>query len=258
MNLLESLTDDMTRTRPTVSASDDRLADELDAAASVFVTTRPRLFAIARRVLDDVGEAEDVVQETWLRWERADRSVVVSPPAFLAMTTTRLAINVTHSARKRRETSAGPWLPETVDHGVSPETVAERHEAVDAAVRLLLEKLSPAERAAYLLRKAFDYPYRRISDVLHLSADHTRQLVRRAHEHIATGRRQPVDATAHRHLVRTFLAAAQSGDLAELEELLAADVSAGSGDGDSRMRSASSRRHRTADRSHHRRIPRSR
>jgi RNA polymerase sigma factor (sigma-70 family) len=226
MNLLESHSGDMAQTSPMVSAADDRWISESDAAASVFVTTAPRLFAIARRVLGDVGEAEDVVQEAWLRWERADRSVVISPPAFLAMTTTRLAINVTQSARKRRETSVGPWLVEPVDHGVSLETAAERHEAVDAALRLLLEKLSPAERAAYLLRKAFDYPYRRISEVLHLGADHTRQLVRRAHEHIAAERRQPVNAIAHRRLVQTFLAAAQTGNLAELEELLAADVSA--------------------------------
>ncbi|NUP67226.1 MAG: RNA polymerase subunit sigma-24 [Nonomuraea sp.] len=192
--------------------------------ASVFAAARPRLFGIALRVLDDVGEAEDVVQETWLRWERADRSDVVSPPAFLALTTTRLAINVTQSARRRRETSAGPWLPETVDRGVSPETSAERQEAVDGAIRLLLERLTPAERAAYLLRKAFDYPYRRISEILQLGADHARQLVRRAHEHLAAGRRRPVSSVAHRRLVRTFLAAARTGDLAELEDVLAADV----------------------------------
>jgi hypothetical protein len=92
------------------------------------------------------------------------------------------------------------------------------------AIRLLLTKLTPAERAAYLLRKAFDYPYRRISEVLHLEADHTRQLVRRADERIAAERCRPVDAAAHRRLVRAFLAAAQTGDLAGLEQLLAADV----------------------------------
>ncbi|MBF8184389.1 RNA polymerase subunit sigma-24 [Nonomuraea sp. K274] len=226
MNLLEARRHDAAQTGPTVSAAEERLVSRLDAATAVFVTTAPRLSAIGLRMLGDVGEAEDVVQETWLRWARADRSMVISPPAFLAMTTTRLAINVTQSARRRRETCAGPWLPETADRGVSPETAAERHEAVEAAVRLLLENLTPAERAAYLLRKAFDYPYRRISEILHLGADHTRQLVRRAHEHIATGRRQPVNAAAHRRMVRTFLAAAQTGDLAELEALLAADVSA--------------------------------
>ncbi|MEV4180649.1 sigma-70 family RNA polymerase sigma factor [Streptosporangium canum] len=204
--------------------TDDRSIGRRDGAVSVFVSAAPRLFAIGLRVLQDVGEAEDVVQETWLRWARADRSVVISPPAFLALTTTRLAINVVQSARRRHETSAGPRLPETTDRSVSPETAAERREAVDTAIRLLLERLTPAERAAYLLRIAFDYPYRRISEILHLGEDHVRQLVRRARDHLATGRRHPVSATAHRRLVQTFLTAAQTGDLAELEELLAAGV----------------------------------
>ncbi|WP_271218810.1 sigma-70 family RNA polymerase sigma factor [Streptosporangium carneum] len=217
MNLLESHTDHTEQTG-------DRSIRRWDGAVSAFVSAAPRLFAIGLRVLQDVGEAEDVVQETWLRWARADRSVVVSPPAFLALTTTRLAINVVQSARRRHETSAGPWLPETTDRAVSPGTAAERHEAVDTAIRLLLERLTPAERAAYLLRMAFDYPYRQISEILHLSEDHARQLVRRARGHLATERCRPVSTTAHRRLVQTFLAAAQTGDLAELEELLAAGV----------------------------------
>ncbi|WP_433356384.1 sigma-70 family RNA polymerase sigma factor [Microtetraspora malaysiensis] len=190
----------------------------------MFVSAAPRLFAIGLRVLHDVGEAEDVVQETWLRWAHADRSVIISPPAFLALTTTRLAINVAQSARRRRETFADPWLPETTDRSVTPETAAERHEAVDTAIRLLLERLTPAERAVYLLRIAFDYPYRRISEILHLTESHARQLVRRARDRLAAERRHAVSTTAHRRLVRTFLAAAQAGDLTELEEMLAADV----------------------------------
>jgi RNA polymerase sigma-70 factor (ECF subfamily) len=203
---------------------DDRLISELEAAASVFVTARPRLLSIALRILGDVGDAEDVVQDAWLRWERADRSAVVSPPAFLAMTAGRLALNVAQSARRRRETYAGPCLPERADLGAGPQVVAERHEEVDVALRLLLATLTPAERAAYLLRRAFDYPYRRISDVLRLEVDHTRQLVRRATERMATERRRPVDAIEHRRLVQAFLAAARTGDLADLERLLAADV----------------------------------
>jgi RNA polymerase sigma-70 factor (ECF subfamily) len=224
VHLLDPRSDDAARTSSLASATDNRLISESDAADSVFLTVRPRLFTIALRVLGDVGEAEDVVQEVWLRWKGADHSVVVNPAAFLAMTTTRLAINVVRSARKRRETSAGPWLPETVDHSTDPRTAAERYEAVDGAVRLLMEKLRAPERAAYLLRKAFDYPYSRISEILHLSEDHARQLVRRGHGRLAGERRQPVDAAAHRRLVRTFLAAAQTGDIAELEDLLAADV----------------------------------
>jgi RNA polymerase sigma factor (sigma-70 family) len=191
---------------------------------SLFVAVQPRLYAVAVRVLGDVGEAEDVVQEAWLRWERADRSDVRSPSAFLSVTATRLAINVARSARKRRERPAGSWLPETVDGGVGPEAAVERREAVGAAIRLVLERLTPAERAAYLLRTAFDYPYRRISEVLQLGADHARQLVRRAHEAVGSGRRRPVDVAVHRRLVGTFLVAAQTGDVGELERLLAADL----------------------------------
>jgi len=223
MNLLEP-SGDTVRTGPAFPTVDHRLAGDMDAAVSAFVAARPRLFRIALHVLDDVDEAEDVVQEAWLRWKRADRSLVVSPAAFLAMTTTRLAINVVQSARRRRERLAGPELPETVDRSVTPETAAERHEAVDAAIRLLLDRLTPAERAAYLLRKAFDYPYPRISELLDLRQSHVRQLVRRAHEHIATDRSQQVNAAVQRRLVRAFLAAAQNGDLADLEGLLAADV----------------------------------
>jgi len=195
-----------------------------DPTASVFVTARPRLFGIALRVVGDVGEAEDVVQEAWIRWERADRSDVASPSAFLAMTTTRLAINVVQSARKRRETCAGRWLADAVERGAGPQATVERREEVAVAVRLMLARLTPAERAAYLLRRAFEYPYRRISEVLGLEADHTRQLVRRAAGRISAGRDRPVDATAHRRLVQVFLAAARTGDLAGLEDLLAADV----------------------------------
>ncbi|MEV0232832.1 sigma factor-like helix-turn-helix DNA-binding protein [Nonomuraea sp. NPDC050786] len=217
MNLLESHRDHAEQT-------DDRSITGWDGDASAFVSAAPRLFAIGLRLLQDVGEAEDVVQETWMRWACADRSVVISPPAFLALTTTRLAINVAQSARRRRETSAGPWLPETTDLSVGPETSAERREAVDTAIRLLLERLNPAERAVYLLRIAFDYPYGQISEILHLGEDHARQLLRRARDHLATERRHQVSTTAHRRLVRTFVVAAQSGDLAGLEELLADDV----------------------------------
>lgn len=217
MSLLESYEDHAEQTH-------DRSITHGDGDDLAFVSAAPRLLTIGLRVLQDVGEAEDVVQETWLRWARADRSVVISPPAFLALTTTRLAINVAQSARRRRETSAGPWLPETVDLSAGPETAAERREAVDTAIRLLLERLTPAERAVYLLRTAFDYPYRQISELLHLGEDHARQLLRRARNHLATERRHQVSTTAHRRLVRTFVAAAQSGDLAELEEVLAADI----------------------------------
>jgi RNA polymerase sigma-70 factor, ECF subfamily len=196
----------------------------LDEAASVFVGLRPRLFGIAYRMLGSSAEAEDVVQEAWVRWQTTDRTTVMEPAAFLATITTRLAINVAQSARKRRETYVGPWLPEPVDTGADPQIGAERGEELELAVLFLLEKLSPTERAAYVLRESFDYPYGQIAQILQLSEANTRQLVSRARRHLAAERRTPVSSSAHRRLLETFLAAAQTGDLAALEELFAADV----------------------------------
>jgi RNA polymerase sigma-70 factor (ECF subfamily) len=171
-----------------------------------------------------VAEAEDILQEVWLRWQKTDRTVVVDPPAFLARITTRLAINVAQSARARRETYVGPWLPEPVDTSADPAVGAERGEAVEFAVLLLLEKLSPTERAAYVLREAFDYPYGEIADILQISAVNTRQIVSRARKHLAAERREPVDTAEHRRFLEVFLAAARAGDVAALEDLFAADV----------------------------------
>jgi RNA polymerase sigma-70 factor (ECF subfamily) len=196
----------------------------LDQAASSFVSLRPRLFGVAHRILGSPSEAEDIVQEVWLRWQATDRTVVKDPPAFLATTTARLAINVAQSARSRREAFVDPWLPEPADTSADPELGAERGETVEFAVLLLLEKLSPMERAAFVLREAFDYPYEEIASILQLSGANTRQLVSRARKHIATQRRNPVSAGEHQRLVRAFLVASQTGDLAALEQLLASDV----------------------------------
>ncbi|MEU9780603.1 RNA polymerase sigma-70 factor [Streptomyces phaeochromogenes] len=196
----------------------------LDEAATVFVGVRRQLFGIAYRMLGSAVEAEDVVQEAWLRWQSTDRTVVLDPPAYLATVTTRLAINVAQSARVRRETYVGPWLPEPVDTSADPQLGAERGEAVELAVLLVLEKLTPTERAAYVLREAFDYPYEQIAAILETGQANARQLVSRARRHLAAERREPVDAGEHRRLLEAFLAAARTGDLAALEELLAADV----------------------------------
>jgi RNA polymerase sigma-70 factor (ECF subfamily) len=158
---------------------------------------RARLFGIAYRMLGSTAEAEDVVQDVWLRWQMVDRSVVRDAAAFLATTTTRLAINVMQSARSRRETSAGPWLPEPVDTNANPASGAELSEALESAAQILLEKLSPTERAAYVLREAFDYPYRKIAHVLRLKEANTRQLVTRARQHLA-GHRVPLSARTRR------------------------------------------------------------
>lgn len=196
----------------------------LDHATSVFVGVRPRLFGIAYRMLGSVTEAEDVVQEAWIRWQAADRDAVIDPPAFLATMTTRLAINVAQSARVRRETYVGPWLPEPVDTSADPGLGAERGEALELAVLLLLERLPPMERAAYVLREAFDYSYAQIAHTLQASEAGARQLASRARKHLAAERRAPVDAAEQRRLLEAFLSAAQAGDAAGLERLFTADV----------------------------------
>jgi DNA-directed RNA polymerase specialized sigma24 family protein len=118
-------------------------AEDLEEAAAVFMSLRPRLFGIAYRMLSSASEAEDLVQEVWLRWQMYDRSTVVNPAAFLATATTRLAINALQSARVRRETYIGPWLPEPVDTSADPYLGAERGEALEFAALLLMEKLTP-------------------------------------------------------------------------------------------------------------------
>jgi DNA-directed RNA polymerase specialized sigma24 family protein len=149
---------------------------------------------------------------------------VLNPSALLRTTTIRLAVNVVQSARRRQEACAGPWLPESTDHQAGPDTVAERQDAVEPAVRLLMETLTPGQRAVYVLREGFGCPYARISEILHVSVTNARQQVFRAQERLARNRRpRPVDPIAHRRLVRAFLSAAQSGDLEPLERVLAAD-----------------------------------
>ncbi|MFJ6087900.1 sigma-70 family RNA polymerase sigma factor [Streptomyces sp. NPDC092369] len=205
---------------------------DLGEALSTFVNLRPRLFGIAYRVLGSAAEAEDVVQEAWLRWQRTDRSVVVSPAAFLSSTTTRLAINVAQSARVRRETYIGPWLPEPIDTSIDPVAGAERAEALELALLLVLQKLTPTERAAYVLREAFDYGYAEIAQILCLTPVNARKVVSRARQHLAGDGCDSVDAQEHRRLLDTFVAAAQEGDVASLEALLTPDaVSLSDGNG---------------------------
>lgn len=196
----------------------------IEDGLAVFLQTRQRLFGIAYRILGTTAEAEDVVQEAWLRWQATDRSTVADAAAFLAATATRLAINVAQSARVRRETYIGPWLPEPVDTEFDPRLGAERGEALGFAVLMLLERLTPAERAAYVLREAFDYDYARIADILQGSEANARQLVTRARKHVAGVRRAPVTGEEQRRLLHVFMDAAQRGDTAALESLLAADV----------------------------------
>jgi len=202
-----------------------------DGDVDDFLDVRPRLFGIAYRMLGSVAEAEDVVQDAWIRWQNADRRGVQSSAAFLTTTTTRLAINAATSARARRETYVGPWLPEPVDTSADPLLGAVRAEALDAAVLRLMERLTPTERAAYVLREAFDYPYRRLAEVLDVSEAGGRQLVSRARAALGSGRRRTTDPVQQRELVEAFVAAARSGDVTGLERVLAADVQARSDGG---------------------------
>jgi RNA polymerase sigma-70 factor (TIGR02957 family) len=196
----------------------------LDDALATFQAVRSRLFGIAYRMLGSASEAEDIVQEAWVRWQGTDRSVVQDPPAFLATATTRLAINVLQSARARRETYVGPWLPEPVDTSNDPMLGAERAEALGFAVLVMLERLTPTERAAYVLREAFAYPYAQICEIVQVSEAAVRQLVSRARKHLAGERRREVSRQEQHRLLTAFLSAAKTGDLDELERLFAEDV----------------------------------
>ena len=195
-----------------------------DDGLGPFFAVRPRLFGIAYRMLGSAAEAEDLVQDVWIRWQSADRKAVHDPPAYLATITTRLAINVVKSARSRREEYFGIWLPEPVDTSADPGLGAQRSQALEFAVLLLLERLAPNERAAYILREAFDYAYDEIGEILKVSEANARQMVTRARKHITEGRRRPVEAVEQRRLLDKFIAAAQKGELAALEALFASDV----------------------------------
>jgi RNA polymerase sigma-70 factor (ECF subfamily) len=198
----------------------------VDAAS--FEAVRPRLFGIAYRTLESAADADDVVQDAWIRWQGTDRNQVRDAPAFLATTTKRLALNVVQSARARHETFFQPWHPEQVDAQADPRLGAERREELEHALVTLSEKLSQSERAAYVLREAFDYPYRRIADVLATSEANARQLVTRGRVRLAGGRRRHVGAAELQRFVDAFVDAAQTGELMTLERLLAADVDASS------------------------------
>lgn len=197
---------------------------DLAAASDAFQESRRRLFGIAYRMLGSVADAEDILQDVWIRWQAADRADVAEPAAFLATITTRLSINMLQSAHARRETYIGPWLPEPVNTEDDPALGAERGEALQYAVLLLLEKLTPTERAAYVLREALEYPYDRIADIVQTSTTAARQLVSRARKHLASERRAAAPVGDQRRLLDAFLAAAQRGDVSQLEELFAADV----------------------------------
>ncbi|MFG1948767.1 RNA polymerase sigma factor SigJ [Nonomuraea sp. NPDC048826] len=193
-----------------------------------FEASRPRLEAIAYRLLGSAGEAEDVVQETFLRWQAADPDRIEVLEAWLTKVLTNLCLNLLSSARARRETYVGRWLPEPLLDGdpmLGPADTAEQRDSLSYAVLTLLERLSPNERAVYVLREAFDYPHREIAEILDLTEPASQQIYHRAKKHVADGRaRTEVDAAVARRIVEEFLMAAQNGETEPLVRLLKDDA----------------------------------
>ncbi|MFF1360746.1 sigma-70 family RNA polymerase sigma factor [Streptomyces sp. NPDC058297] len=232
-----------------------------------FEAARPRLEAIAYRMLGSASEAEDAAQETYLRWQAADVERIEVPEAWLTKVLTNLCLNQLASARARRETYVGQWLPEPLLEGdpmLGPAETAEQRESVSYAVLVLLERLSPNERAVYVLREAFAYSHREIAEILGLSEAASQQIFHRAKKHVAQGRAQAasdggavgggvadegaaggaawggaaggaraeIDEAAARRVVEEFLAAATSGETGPLIKLLTSDaIAVGDGGG---------------------------
>jgi RNA polymerase sigma-70 factor (ECF subfamily) len=201
----------------------------MESAGDLYEELRPPAFAVAYRMLGSVAEAEDVVQEAFLRLHRTLESGerVESPRAFVSTIVTRLAIDQLRSARARRESYVGEWLPEPIveDPRTDPERHAEVADSLSLAFLVLLESLSPEQRAAFLLREVFEYPYEQIAEIVQTSEANARQLVSRARGHVETGKpRFEASAERREELVRGFIAAAEDGDVKALEELLAEDV----------------------------------
>lgn len=190
---------------------------------TVFEQHRPRLFSLAYRLLGARTEAEDVVQDAWLRWHGADRAGIVDPEAWLVTATTRLGLDRLRAARTARSRYTGPWLPEPLEisEEPGPQELRERADQVSLALLAAMERLGPEERAAFLLKEAFDYDYARIAELLGHSEANCRQMVHRARTRLQAERpRFPVDRQHHRELLERFMIASQAGDMAAITALL--------------------------------------
>jgi RNA polymerase sigma-70 factor (ECF subfamily) len=239
-----------------------------EAAVEEFWRHRPRLLGLAYRLLGSMWDAEDVVADALLRWLDADRSRVREPVAYLSTVVSRLALDLLRSARVRRETYVGPWLPEpalTDTAAFGPLDTVERRDTLSLAMLRMMERLTPPERAVFVLREAFDLPYDQIAGMLELKAAHARQLYHRARDRVADGReraaasdpastvrrgatspsaarvaeskRFQLDGAEHARLLERFLDASNRGDLDGLRDLLAAEVVSYS-DGGGKVRAA--------------------
>jgi len=193
-----------------------------------FAQIRPRLLRLAYSELGDLSEAEDIVQEAWLRLERAGADSVDDLGAWLTTVVGRLALDALRSARARRETYVGPWLPEPLLSSALAEDPADRvtlDESVSYALLALLEQLSPAERTAFVLHDVFDVPFAEVGEIVGRTPESARQLASRARRHVTASRpRRPVEASEHRRLVEAFARATAEGDMAAMLEILDPDV----------------------------------
>ena len=206
----------------------------MTAAVEVFDRYRRLLFGVAYQMLGSVADAEDTVQDAWLRWSAADRSEVTDPRAYLVQVTTRLALDRLRSAQSRRESYVGPWLPEPLltappvasgPPAPSPDEAAELGEQVSLALLVVLETLSPVERAVFVLREVFGISAAEVGDILGRSEPAVRQLAHRAREHVEARRpRFDTDRREQREVTERFLAAAAGGDVDSLLAVLAPDV----------------------------------
>jgi RNA polymerase sigma factor (sigma-70 family) len=193
---------------------------------ALFEASRPRLFGLAYRMLGEAGEAEDVVQDAYLRWERSE--AVAVPGAWLTKVVANLCLNRLTSARARRERYVGSWLPEPVlaaDTALGPLETVEQRDSLSLGMLVLLERLTPPQRLAFVLREAFGHSHREIADILQVDEAHARQLHHRARVQVGIPRKRFTATAEHgRKIVERFLAAAVDGDMAALEQLLADDV----------------------------------
>jgi RNA polymerase sigma-70 factor (ECF subfamily) len=195
-------------------------AQTADSAAESFEPVRPRLARIAYRMLGSVADAEDVVQEAFLRWHGAERSGIDNAEAYLVRVTTRLCLDVLKSARRRRETYVGPWLPEPI-----VEAEADLADDVTLPLLLALERLSPLERAAFLLHDVFGMDFEEVAGAIGRDPAAARQLASRARQHVQQNRpRFAIDQRRGIEIAEAFFAAAQTGDMAALKSMLAADI----------------------------------
>ena len=193
---------------------------------SEFNELRPTLFGIAYRMLGSVHDAEDILQDAYIRWEKTDVAEVRSPRAYLSAVVTRLGIDLSRSAHKSREVYMGEWLPEPLVSGDrTPDEALELAESLQTAFLLMLERLNPNERAAFLLREVFEYPYSEIAGILEKSEDNCRQIVTRAKQHVRSPKKRfdPTGMDQDR-LVHSFISAADTGDLDALVSILTDDA----------------------------------